>query len=57
MKIEFSRQIFEKYPNIEFHRNPSSGCFLVLCGQTNRHDGANSHFQPAKKEHGPRREG
>jgi len=25
MKREFSRQIFEKYSNIKFHKNPSSG--------------------------------
>jgi len=25
MKLEFSRQIFEKYSNIKFHENPSSG--------------------------------
>jgi len=25
MKLEFSRQIFEKSSNIEFHENPSSG--------------------------------
>jgi len=30
MKIEFSRQILEKYSNIKFHENPSS---RVPCGQ------------------------
>jgi hypothetical protein len=25
MKLEFSRQIFEKYSNIKFYENPSSG--------------------------------
>jgi hypothetical protein len=25
MKLEFSRQSFEKYSNIKFHENPSSG--------------------------------
>jgi len=25
IKLVFSRQIFEKYPNIDFHENPSSG--------------------------------
>jgi hypothetical protein len=25
MKLEFSRQIFEKYSNMKFHENPSSG--------------------------------
>jgi hypothetical protein len=33
MKFEFSRQIFEKVSNIEFHQNPSSGS-RVPCGQT-----------------------
>ena len=25
IKLEFSQQIFEKYSNIKFHENPSSG--------------------------------
>jgi len=25
MNLEFSRQIFEKYLNMKFHENPSSG--------------------------------
>ena len=33
MKLEFSRQIFEKFSNIKFHENPCS-CSLVPCGQT-----------------------
>jgi hypothetical protein len=33
MKLEFSRQIFEKVSNIKFHKNPSSGN-RVPCGQT-----------------------
>ena len=44
MKVEFSRQIFEKYSNIEFHENPSSVCRVVLCGRTDVYDEANSHF-------------
>jgi hypothetical protein len=52
MKLEFSRQIFEKYVNIKFHENPSSGNQVVTCGrtdeqtgrQTDRHDEANSRF-------------
>jgi len=32
MKLESSRQIFEKYSNMKFHKNPSSEC-----GQTDRH--------------------
>jgi hypothetical protein len=46
MKLEFSRQIFEKYLNIKLHEYPSSG--VVPCGQkdgrTDRHDEANSRF-------------
>jgi hypothetical protein len=34
MKLKFSRQIFEKYSNIKFHENPSSGCRVVPRGQT-----------------------
>jgi len=29
MKLEFSRQIFEKYSNIKFHENPYSGSRVV----------------------------
>jgi hypothetical protein len=34
MKLEFSRQIFEKYSNIKFHENHSSGSRVVPCGRT-----------------------
>jgi len=34
MKIEFSLQIFEKYSNIKFNENPSSGSRNVPCGCT-----------------------
>jgi SpoU rRNA methylase family enzyme len=34
MKPLFSGQIFEKYSNIIFHENPSSGRRVVSCGQT-----------------------
>jgi hypothetical protein len=34
MKLEFSRQIFVKYSNIELHENPSFGCRVVPCGRT-----------------------
>jgi len=48
MKLEFSRQFFEKYSNIKFHENPSSGSRVVSCGQmdgqTDRHGEANSSF-------------
>ena len=44
MKVEFSRQILEKYPNIKFHENSSSESRIVWCGQTDRHDEANSRY-------------
>ena len=44
IKLEFSRQTSEKYSNIKFHENPSSGNRVVPCGRTHRHDKANSHF-------------
>ena len=34
MKLEFSRQIFEKWSNVKFHENPSSGSRVVPIGQT-----------------------
>jgi len=33
MKLEFSRQHFEKYSNFKFHENPFSGSRVVTCGQ------------------------
>ena len=48
MKLEFPQHIFEKYPNIKFHDSPSSGSWVVPCGQrdgrTDRHDEADSIF-------------
>jgi len=41
MKLEFSRQIFEKYRYIKFNENPSSGTRVVLCGQTDRREETN----------------
>jgi hypothetical protein len=41
---ETSRQFFEKYSDIEFDENPSSGSRVVPCGETDRHDKANSYF-------------
>jgi hypothetical protein len=41
IKLEFSRQSFEKILNIKFHQNPSSGRRIVPCWQTDRHE-ANS---------------
>jgi len=33
-KLWISRHIFEKYSNIKFHENPSSGSRVVPCGRT-----------------------
>ena len=52
MKPEFPRQIFEKFSDIIFHKNPSIGSRVILCGrkegqtdrQTDRHDEAKSRF-------------
>jgi len=43
VKIEFSEQIFERYSNIKFHENPSSGSRVVPFERTDRrrHDVAN----------------
>jgi hypothetical protein len=55
-KLEHTRQIFEKYSNINFHRNPSRGNRVSPCGgtdtqtdgqtdgQTDRHDEVNRRF-------------
>ena len=34
MELQFSRHIFEKYSNIKFHENPSSGSRDFPCGET-----------------------
>jgi hypothetical protein len=34
MKLDFSRQVFEKYSNVTFHENPPSGSRVVACGRT-----------------------
>jgi hypothetical protein len=34
MKLEFSKQIFEKVSNIKFHQNPYSGSRVVPCRRT-----------------------
>jgi hypothetical protein len=44
MKLEFSRQIFEKYSNINLHENQFNGSRVVPCGQTDRHDEGNSRY-------------
>jgi len=44
MKLEFLRQIFDKYLNMKFHENPSSGSQVVPWGRTDRRNEANSRF-------------
>jgi len=44
IKLEFSRQVFEKNTRIQFHDNAFSGSRDVPCGQTDGHDEANSRF-------------
>ena len=34
MQYEFSGQVFEKRSNIKFHQDPSIGCRVIPCGQT-----------------------
>ena len=36
MKLEFSRQIFEKYANTKFYENPPGASRVVLRGRTDR---------------------
>ena len=45
MKLEFPRNIFEKYSTTKFHENPSSGNRVVPCGQKDGHGKANSRFR------------
>ena len=50
MTLEFFGQIFEKYYNLKFHENPSSGVQVVHCGwmegrtDRDRHDEDDSRF-------------
>jgi hypothetical protein len=39
MKLEFSRHIFEKYSNIQFHKHPFSGNRVVPCRRKDRQVG------------------
>jgi hypothetical protein len=45
MKLEYSRQIFEKSSNAKFHENPSSGSRVVPCERTDKHDEASRFSQ------------
>jgi len=44
IKLELSGQILEKYLDVKFKENPSSGSRVVPGGQTDRRDEANSQF-------------
>jgi len=44
MQSKFSRQILEKYSNINSHENPSSGSRVATYGRTERHDDATGLF-------------
>ena len=44
INLEFCWHVLEKCWNVIFDENPSSGSRVVICGQTDRHDEANSHF-------------
>ena len=46
MRLDFSRKIFEKHSNIQFHENLSSGSRVVSRGETDIHDETNSRFSP-----------
>jgi hypothetical protein len=54
MKLEYSRQIFEKSSKTNFNKNLSSGMRAVPCGRSDRQDEANNRlsqfFERAKKE-------
>jgi len=43
-KLGFSRQILEKFSNIEINGTPSSGSRIDPRGLTDRHDEANTRF-------------
>jgi len=42
--MKISLQILEKYANIKFNENTSNGSRVDPCGETDRHDEANSRF-------------
>jgi hypothetical protein len=46
MKLYFSVQIFEKYSNIKFRANPSSGNRVIPCGQTDGRTDGRADRQP-----------
>jgi hypothetical protein len=44
MKPEFSRQIFGRYSNLNFHEKPFTGIRGFPCGRARRHDKTNRFF-------------
>ena len=44
IRLDCSRQIFEKCPDIQLHENPSTGSWVVPCGRTDGHDKATIRF-------------
>ena len=44
LNLNFLNRFFEKYCNIKFHENPSSGSRVVPFGENDRHNEANSRF-------------
>jgi len=51
-KLKFSVQIFEKYPNIKFHENPSSASPVVPRGRVDRRtDGRTDMTKPTVAFH------
>jgi hypothetical protein len=51
MKLELSRQIFEKYSYIKFDENSFSESLICKCGRTDRHDKANIRFSQFVSAH------
>jgi hypothetical protein len=41
IKLEFSRDVLEKYLDTKFHKNPSRGSRVLPCGQKDRNDEGN----------------
>jgi hypothetical protein len=44
MKLEFPRQVLEKYKNSKYNENPFGGSRVLASGQTDGHNRANSRF-------------
>jgi hypothetical protein len=44
MKLVYSGQISEPFPNIKLQENSFSGSLDFLCGRKDIHEGENNHF-------------